>query len=631
MNNQFDMQDFDSELPVKLEMNKVNLFNLHWHNYIEIFYVKRGNIRITTGDLSFHLDTGHICFIDSGIIHSVSQTDVDNEILVLQISTDRSSPFCALQKYKFNAQTYLSDLSNATLPLKELQKLLDDCYEESVVKATGYQTIISSFINALFGIMIRNFYLVLKTDDDYIAESNLQRLSNIINYLDSHYTERITLQELADNLHMNYYYLSHFFKDTAGVSFQDYLNNLRVDKSLSLLSNNEIGVTRIAYDIGFSNSKAYTKAFREKFGVIPSEYRKTMIPSNTGLKVDTIDDFSINPINSLESSYSASNTIRNFLTVTDELSLHREAKHTIMEDIDIFSPRTASAQFTSDNTLFAEAEALLSLSDQSFRHILNALKIDDFKIHLKDQRADTLTRIINHRFSGITYSLEMDNAFLQCLHEPSDAQKMLTLLYGSEIIRDFLAGNSTSVVPKLYSIRNDNIPEVFWGSNSIATSFCVPLPSFFAYEFIHKLNGDIIYQSPACIVLKKEDSYQILCYHEKSLDTYESLNSLDTFSLQDYLFFADSYPSMKFSFSFKNEWHQLKQTTYKVAKDNGCILNNWRKLGSPSILSDETKTYLQEVTRPDINIKVPPFRETPIITVEVPPFGFAYIELEILQ
>jgi xylan 1,4-beta-xylosidase len=631
MNNQFDMQDFDSELPVKIVMNKVKLFNLHWHNYIEIFYVKRGNIRITTGDLSFHLDTGHICFIDSGIIHSVSQTDVDNEILVLQISTDSSSPFCALQKYKFNAQTYLSDLSNATLPLKELQRLLDDCYEESMVKATGYQTIISSFINALFGIMIRNFYLVLKTDDDYIAESNLQRLSNIISYLDSHYTERITLQELADNLHMNYYYLSHFFKDTAGVSFQDYLNNLRVDKSLSLLSNNDLGVTRIAYDIGFSNSKAYTKAFREKFGVIPSEYRKNMIPSNNGLKMDNSGDFMTNHLNQRESTYSSSNTIRNFLTVTDELSLHREAKHTIIEDIDLFSHTTESVLFTTCNTLFTDAEALLSLSDNNFRRIITALKIDHLKICLNNQQTESITQIIDHRFSDITYSIEANDSSMQCFGEQADAKKVLTLLSGSEIIRDVLTGNNTSVAPHLYDLRSDNLPEAFGGSNSLTTSFSVPLPLFFAYEFIRKLNGDIIYQSPACIVLKRENSYQILCYHQKSLDTYVSLNGSDSFSLQDYLFFADSYPSMKFSFSFKNEWHQLKQTTYKVAKDNGCILNNWRKLGSPSVLSSEAKEYLQEITRPDINIKIPPFRETPIITVDVPPFGFAYILLEILQ
>lgn len=630
MKNGIDLQNFNSILPYKIYISKVTHFNLHWHNFIEIFFVKKGNIRITTGDFSFHLDEGHICFIDSGIIHSINQTDVTNEILVLQISTEISSPFHSLQKYKFNSETYLSDLSNATLPLSELQKLLNNCYEESMFKASGYQNIISSFINALIGIMIRHYYLVLKTDDDYIAESNLQRLSKIINYLNNHYTEKISLQELANDLHMNYYYLSHFFKDTAGVSYHDYLNNLRVDKSLFLLSDPSLTITRIAYDIGFPNIKAYTKAFKEKFGVLPSEYRKTIITTTeTSFFHSDNDNTYVDAYTmSAEPFFSSQNTIRDFMSISEEVSLHHDAKHTLFENIDIYTSTANSRLVTPQNKLYIEETTLASQSTADLIQIRNALDINSLCIFAENQSSFIDKNLIKQK------STELDCTFLHISNYKLTSSEFyhgieaFSLLSGVDIISQYLVNDSCLSELSLFTLKDKNITLPFINSSSLMTSFSVPTPSLYAYSFLQKLSGTILYHSNSCIVIQNDKIFQILCYHSKSLETYRSLNKDNVFQLENYLFFIESFPSIKFTFSFKNLKNRLKQTTFQVSNKHGCILNNWITLGTPDFLTSKLSSYLKSVTQPMLNVKIPPFRETPIITVDLPPLGFSYILLE---
>ncbi|HHV13646.1 MAG TPA: helix-turn-helix domain-containing protein [Clostridiales bacterium] len=629
MNNGFDIQYFDSIHPYKLYISKVTHFNLHWHNYIEIFYVKKGAIRITTGDFSFNLDEGHICFIDSGIIHSVNQTNIPNEILVLQISTESTSPFHSLQKYKFNPETYLSDLSNATLPLSELQKLLSDSYGESILKAPGYESIISSFINAIIGIMIRRYYLVFKTDDDYIAESNLQRLSHIIDYLDNHYMEKISLQQLADNLHMNYYYLSHFFKDTAGVSFQDYLNNLRVDKSLPLLADPVLNITRISYDCGFPNIKAYTKAFKEKFGVLPSEYRKAIITSgehspHSDPGSTLIDTYTA----SAGSLFSSRKSIREFFSVSEAVNLHPTTKHTLLQNIDIISSTSDEMLCGSSRELSVEPEALFCLDTSALLLIKNALKVDALSIIGDKESSLYPDNLLKQKASEIDCRIT-DTIFQPLIsQEPDDGIEAFSLLSGNCIISSYLGDPQSNGIPPLYILKNKNIVEPFLYSSSLMTSFSVPVPALFASSFIQQLSGRVLYHCDSCIIVQQDQRYHILCFHPKSYDTYKALNKDVDFRLENYIFFAKSFPSIKFTFSFKDVKHKLRQTTLQVSNDHGCILNNWIRMGTPAYLAPELTKYLQSITQPSLNVKVPPFREAPIITVQLPPLGFSYILLE---
>ncbi len=626
MKNGYELETFESAEPYKITFTQIKKFNLHWHNYIEVYYVKKGSIWLQTGDFSFHLDEGHICFIDSNTIHSVNRTDVENQIITLQIPIDKGRPFSALKQYKFNSSSYLADFSKDLAPLDELRNLLENIYKENNLKISGYQQVILGYIHTFFGLLIRRYYLIEKNEEDYIAESSLNRLSEIIEYLDEHYTDRLTLKELAERLHMNYFYLSHFFKDTSGISFQDYLNNLRIDKSLSMLSESNTSITEIAYNTGFPNIKAYTKAFQKKFGMLPSAYKKNIMSkiSSDPLSDETIIEEYLEKSSVSNKSISATN-IFNRLQLTPQ-----ENRHFVLNYY-INIPQTAE-RITCSNNLITDMKTITNLSVSELNTFIKNLSSNEVIICAPDisDNDKTLTENKLNLIDGLKYSFD-NNHHIKEACKAASFTDAYTMLGAIRHILDYIS--SPLSMPDCYikSVSTNDTEVLFNGANTYMTPFNCPSPYYFSDVFIHSLKGELIFRSEGCVVFFHDNTYQILCCHKKSFQMYQSLKDNSAFDKDDYLFFVGSYPHMRYTFSFGISATNIEQTSYSLSEENGSIVSNWIRMGSPKKLTHETADYLFSITKPAIITTRLPFRDQPIVSVEVPPLGISYIELKISE
>jgi len=90
--------------------------------------------------------------------------------------------------------------------------------------------------------------------------------------------ESLTLGQLAQQLGYSEYHLSRKFREISGMQFRDYLRFRRLALALKALRDTEKGILEIASDFGFSSHEAFTRAFREAYGLTPSEYRKHPVP-----------------------------------------------------------------------------------------------------------------------------------------------------------------------------------------------------------------------------------------------------------------------------------------------------------------------------------------------------------------
>lgn len=619
MKNGYDIETFDSAEPYKIQLKQIKKFNLHWHNYIEIFYVKKGRILLQTGEFSFHLDEGHICFINSNTIHSVNQTDLENEILILQIPTESRRPFYTLKNYKFNSATYLADFSKDTAPLEELQNLLDDIYQESIMKTAGYNQIILGYINLLLGLMIRRFYLIPKTEEDYTIEKNLTRLSEIIDYLDEHYTEKISLQTIADSLHMNYYYLSHFFKATAGISFQDYLNNLRVDKSLPLLAEVDVSITDIALDSGFPNIKAYTKAFKEKFSMLPSVYRKVIAESTE----QPLTEDQLLQTYTKQMALSAAPPAP--LELYNKLNLTPREKRFFSQNVSINAPLTGNSVITNQQ-LFLDSALLHAISMDRLSIITQTLAIDKLYLYHPENNMQDIGFLEQQAaLLNISNVCMLPVSNISTPVPFTDAK--ISMISAITHTLEFLEHPRELPPCQMHLLSATESEPLFSYSNCYQTSFGTFTPAFYADYFLHKLHGSLIYQADGCAIFQEKDSYQIICCHKKSLQMYQSLTISTDFSRENYLFFVNSFPHMKYSFLFQSVTSKMKQTTYILSEEHGSVFSEWCKLGMPDYLSTDLATYLSAVTRPSVNTFTLPFFEKPLVSVDLPPLGIAYIEI----
>jgi YesN/AraC family two-component response regulator len=93
-------------------------------------------------------------------------------------------------------------------------------------------------------------------------------------YIAEHYTEPLTLEEVAGIVHLNPFYFSAVFKREQGTNFNHYIMNLRVEAAKVLLRESNLGVSQIAEQVGYRDIKYFRKIFLQEVGIKPSEYRK---------------------------------------------------------------------------------------------------------------------------------------------------------------------------------------------------------------------------------------------------------------------------------------------------------------------------------------------------------------------
>ena len=96
-----------------------------------------------------------------------------------------------------------------------------------------------------------------------------------VNMLQEFYTSGITLEEIADKLQITPEYLGTQFHKEMGVTFSTYLKQVRMSKAKELLIGTQLKLYEIAEKLGYSDSKYFSKVFKETFGQLPAEYRKT--------------------------------------------------------------------------------------------------------------------------------------------------------------------------------------------------------------------------------------------------------------------------------------------------------------------------------------------------------------------
>ena len=107
-----------------------------------------------------------------------------------------------------------------------------------------------------------------------VVSSEKKDIIHAREYIEKHYSENLTLEVLAGEIHMNPYYFSSFFKKNSGENFKDYLNKVRMKHAIDLLVSTDKKTAEIAADVGFRDSRSFSELFSRIYGETPSNYRK---------------------------------------------------------------------------------------------------------------------------------------------------------------------------------------------------------------------------------------------------------------------------------------------------------------------------------------------------------------------
>lgn len=118
-------------------------------------------------------------------------------------------------------------------------------------------------------------YRLMEVEESCIRKNrNLNRLAVITSYMKEHYASDLTLEEVARVFGYSPTYLSRMFQKYAGITYKNYLQNIRLEYAMKDLKGGFLSVTEAALRSGFSGSKALARAFQKKYGMLPSTYRE---------------------------------------------------------------------------------------------------------------------------------------------------------------------------------------------------------------------------------------------------------------------------------------------------------------------------------------------------------------------
>ena len=251
--------------------------NLHWHDEVEIIVIKKG-IGIVSVDLTtYSVSAGDIIFVLPGQLHSISQKD--NEIMEYENILFQSSLLYSadsdprtveyFQPY-FTLEYKLPWLFDNTCSSHEELSSCIDAIDDLCAKRPDYYEL------SVKGHLFHFFYLLFSSQGSPVTFSrskSLDKVKQIVSYIESHYTEPITVQSAADYMGFSESHFMKFFKQHLHSTFTSYLNGYRLTIAARLLLTEDDSILSISERTGFNNLSYFNRLFKKEYQMSPREYR----------------------------------------------------------------------------------------------------------------------------------------------------------------------------------------------------------------------------------------------------------------------------------------------------------------------------------------------------------------------
>lgn len=235
----------------------------HTHSYAELFYVMGGMGQIQIDQDLYPISTHQLVIISPNVMHTeVSLNASPLEYAVLGIEGLEISA-SGNEENRFKILTPHEGDTTLTC----FQNIL----EEAGSKLPGNEIICQAYMEILVTHLMRSTALAASATP--FSSSNTQCVT-VRRYIDAHFKESLTLDQLAEIAHVNKYHLAHSFKEEFGISPISYQLNRRIEESCYLLRRTNMSLSQIARVLGFSSSSYFSQLFRKAMNMSPSEFRK---------------------------------------------------------------------------------------------------------------------------------------------------------------------------------------------------------------------------------------------------------------------------------------------------------------------------------------------------------------------
>lgn len=246
----------------------------HWHESLEIIYIEFGHMRVDLQGAITDLYGQDFIIINSKDIHS-TQALTNTRSCVLQLPPEFMRTVTQdFDDIRFENQAIQSSGirgNETTDRIRSDLSLMSNIYEH---KNDGYVCAFLSLLYDMLFLLNTKTKITISPGQRTKTERNRQILSEVTTFVRNNYKRHITLKEAAATAGLQQEYFCRFFKRNMGMSFIDYVNEVRFSKVYEDLMSTDLSVQDILERRGFTNYKLFARMFRERYKTTPTKKRR---------------------------------------------------------------------------------------------------------------------------------------------------------------------------------------------------------------------------------------------------------------------------------------------------------------------------------------------------------------------
>lgn len=237
----------------------------HTHHFTELFYVISGIGKFLVEAETTKVHENDLVIINPHVEHTEMSLD-SRPLEYIVFGVDGLT-------FTFDEGNSLKNYGsfNYTADKKHMLNFSQIMLREINDKKIGYELICHNILEVLLIYIARNYQIGITSSH---ASHMPKECAFAKRYLDSNYSQTITLESLAEAAHINKYYLAHTFTNFLGISPINYLIQKRLEVSKELLNSTNHSIAQIASSAGFSSQSYFSQIFKKMTGLTPNQYRK---------------------------------------------------------------------------------------------------------------------------------------------------------------------------------------------------------------------------------------------------------------------------------------------------------------------------------------------------------------------
>lgn len=246
----------------------------HWHPEYEIIRIMEGYFHLTVGDQVIDAKEGDVLFLQDGALHGGIPENCIYECLVFDMNFIlKENNICAKITQKIIRHEFVM---HQLLPsnLVSIHNTIENLFHAISEKKLGYEFLTQGFLYQLLGLLLSENLYEINANAAHSSQQHVLLFKRVLNYIEEHYTERITLEDLSKIAGMNPKYFCRFFREMSYRTPIDYLNYYRIECACEQLVTTKATIIEVAFNCGFNDISYFIKTFRKYKGITPKQYLK---------------------------------------------------------------------------------------------------------------------------------------------------------------------------------------------------------------------------------------------------------------------------------------------------------------------------------------------------------------------